>query len=177
MHIIAGKYKGMSLAYDKPWVRPTTSMARAGFFSSIGDDIVGARFLDLCTGTGAMAIEALSRGAAASVGIDARLELAKQNSTKLKVEGLTLYKNDVLRALEILERKGETFNIIFFDPPYAYEGIEDVVDNVSQSSVLLSGGVFAVEHDNKTHLPERLNQLIFYRRYDYGQSKITVYRV
>ncbi len=177
MHIVAGKYKGLSLAYDKPWIRPTTSMARAGFFSSIGDDIVDARFLDLCTGTGAMAIEALSRGASVSVGIDARLELAKQNAAKLKVEGLTLFKNDVLRALEILERKGESFNIIFFDPPYAYEGIEDVVENISRSSVLAADGVFAIEHDNKTHLPQTLNRLSFYRRYDYGQSKITVYRV
>ena len=177
MHIIAGIYKGLSLAYDKPWIRPTTSMARAGFFSSLGDEIVDARFLDLCTGTGAMAIEALSRGAFASVGIDARLELAKQNVAKLKVKGLSLYKNDVLRSLEILERKGEQFNIIFFDPPYAYEGISDVVEMISQSPVLLSGGVFAVEHDHKTPLPETLNRLIFYRRYDYGQSQITVYRI
>lgn len=176
MHIVAGIYKGLSLAYDKPWIRPTTSKARAGFFSSLGEEIVDARFLDLCTGTGAMAIEALSRGARASVGIDARVEVAKQNAVKLKVEGLSLYKNDALRAVEVLERKGEQFNIIFFDPPYAYDGLRDVVDRISQSLILLVGGVFAVEHDNKTPLPETLGRLTLYRRYDYGQSQITVYR-
>jgi 16S rRNA G966 N2-methylase RsmD len=109
------------------------------------------------------------------VGIDKRLEVVKENVVKLKVEGLTIYKNDALRAVEVLERKGEQFNIIFFDPPYAYDEIKEVVGKVSRSNILLPGGIFAVEHDNKTVLPETLGPLTFYRRYDYGQSQITVY--
>ena len=102
--------------------RPTLERLKEAIFSIIGDKIENAIFLDLYSGTGNISFEALSRGAKRSIMIEADKEALRviiENVNKLGVEEkCRAYKNDVLRAIEILEKKNEKFDVIFMDPPY-----------------------------------------------------------
>ena len=102
--------------------RPTLERLKEAIFSIIGNKIENSIFLDLYSGTGNISFEALSRGAKRSVMIEADKEALRviiENVNKLGVEEkCRAYKNDVLRAIEILEKKNEKFDVIFMDPPY-----------------------------------------------------------
>jgi 16S rRNA (guanine966-N2)-methyltransferase len=119
LRVVAGELKGRRLASPprrSADVRPTSDRAREALFAILGD-VSGARVLDLFAGTGALAIEALSRGAASAVLVDSDSRLARRN-----VEGLGLSDRcEVVRsdALRYLARAGETFDLVLCDPPYA----------------------------------------------------------
>ncbi len=123
MRIVSGRYKGLGLAYPKNRdFRPTQEKVRAAILNSLGARVQGAWFLDLCCGTGAMGIEALSRGAAGVVLVDTDVTFAKQNVAKvlafdpeLDVSCIQVIRGDVLRVLTRLDRP---FGAVFSDPPW-----------------------------------------------------------
>ncbi len=146
MRIISGKHKGKKLkSFDGFDVRPTSDRAREALFSMLNFDIIGSDFLDLCAGTGAMGLEALSRGANSVTFVDNSQESIKicdYNLKSIKENG-NIVKNDALSFLKTTNKK---FDVIFFDPPYAYNGIEEILKVVYERNLLKENGKFIYEH-------------------------------
>ncbi len=124
MRIIAGRFKGRRLAAPT-WegLRPTSDKLRETLFNVLAPRLAGARVLDLCAGTGAVGLEALSRGAAIVIAVDAdarAVALARRNAETCGVTAdYTIQTGDVLTALPRLDVAGP-FDIIYLDPPYAF---------------------------------------------------------
>jgi 16S rRNA (guanine966-N2)-methyltransferase len=119
MRVIAGIAGGIQLNVPKSGVRPTMDRVKGAIFSSLGDKVIGARVLDLFAGSGALGIEALSRGAASASFIEkdgTAIEVIERNLTKTKLRG-HVRRADVFGLLENVSG-GEQFDIIFADPPY-----------------------------------------------------------
>ena len=151
MRITSGTLKNRKIkSREGKETRPTLERIKEAIFSIIGDKITDARFLDLYSGTGNMAIEALSRGAGRAVMIEQDKEALRiiiDNVNVLKLdEKCRAYKNDVFRALEILGRKNEKFDIIFLDPPYKENITEKTLEKISESEILAEDGIIISEH-------------------------------
>lgn len=122
MHVTGGKFKGQTLICPKANVRPSSSQLKAALFNICQHFVEGAHFLDLFAGSGAVAIEALSRGAASAALVErSREALAciQKNLSKLGLQEVaTVCGGDVFRWLPKLAQKGARFSLIFVDPPY-----------------------------------------------------------
>ena len=119
MRVIAGSAGGIQLEVPKSGVRPTMDRVKAAIFSSLGDEIIGARVLDLFAGTGALGIEALSRGAASALFVDETVAAARtieQNLARAKLEG-RVRQQDVFAFLRTAAST-QPYRIVFADPPY-----------------------------------------------------------
>jgi 16S rRNA (guanine966-N2)-methyltransferase len=119
MRVIAGRAGGVRLAVPKAGVRPTMDRVKAAIFSSLGDVIIGARILDLFAGSGALGIEALSRGAVSALFVDEdrqSISAIEKNLAKAKFQA-QVRKQDVFDFLRRLS-SSEKFRVIFADPPY-----------------------------------------------------------
>lgn len=123
LRIIAGTFKGLLLKAPKgPSTRPTQGMLREAVFNICQNEIPGARFLDLFAGSGAMGLEALSRGAAHATLVEQNrnaIACIKENIASLHVENQTsLIPYDASRALALLAKQSVLFDIVYIDPPY-----------------------------------------------------------
>jgi 16S rRNA (guanine966-N2)-methyltransferase len=181
MRVIAGSAGGVRLAVPKRGVRPTTDRVKGAIFSSLGDAIIGARVLDLFAGSGALGIEALSRGAASAVFVEddrQTAEMIDQNLANTKLNG-RVRKQDVF---DFLRRalNAETFQIIFADPPYGKSQhgesyIEKLLDNESLPHLLESEGIFVLEkRPNETLFELKLWRVI--RQKHYGATEVLFLR-
>ncbi|MBO4534496.1 MAG: 16S rRNA (guanine(966)-N(2))-methyltransferase RsmD [Clostridia bacterium] len=154
MRVIAGKYKGRKLippvGYD---IRPTTDFTKETLFNILRDRIEGSRFLDLFGGSGALAIEALSQGAASVVVSDkdaTSVNLIRRNLQALGAS-CEVYRGDYADVARKLT--GRKFDIVMLDPPYAME-IAPVLKIVRECGLLAQGGVVVYEHDSHVVTPE-----------------------
>ena len=160
MRVIAGSAGGIRLAVPKRGVRPTMDRVKAAIFSSLGDAVIGARVLDLFAGSGALGIEALSRGASSAVFVEENrrsVEIIEVNLAKTKLSG-RIRQQDVFDFLR-LASSAETFQIIFADPPYekAKHGeryTEKLLTNGTLPRLLESAGVFVLEKRPNETLPK-----------------------
>jgi len=123
LRITAGEYRGRTIrTVPGQAVRPSPAMLREALFNIIGPQIQGSRFLDLCAGSGAVGIEALSRGAAHATLVDnhsTALAVIRHNLEALgALERATLLRKDAAHAPDDLARRGERFDFVFLDPPY-----------------------------------------------------------
>jgi 16S rRNA (guanine966-N2)-methyltransferase len=151
MRVIAGSAGGLRLAAPKRGVRPTMDRVKAAIFSSLGDTVIGARVLDLFAGSGALGIEALSRGAASVLFVEEdRQSIAaiKENLAKVNLTGRIRQEN----VFDFLRRSAgtENFQIIFADPPYEQTKsgeryTEKLLSNEVLPQLLDSDGVFVLE--------------------------------
>ncbi|HEX6045551.1 MAG TPA: 16S rRNA (guanine(966)-N(2))-methyltransferase RsmD, partial [Pyrinomonadaceae bacterium] len=170
MRIIAGAYKGRNLKSPPSMqVRPTSDRLRETLFNVIAPRIEDARFLDLCAGTGAVGIEALSRGAQYVTFVDrsrksCQLIESNVNLCRIPEEQYEIYQ----MAAEDFLRQSKTFSwdIVFFDPPYK----EDYLRTLE----LLQGFVI-VEHHHKNELPELIGNLHRIRVLKQGDSSLSFY--
>ncbi|MBF5044017.1 16S rRNA (guanine(966)-N(2))-methyltransferase RsmD [Aggregicoccus sp. 17bor-14] len=161
MRIVAGSARGRPLAGPKPTsshIRPTADRVRETLFNILGQTLEGLRVLDLYAGTGALGLEAVSRGAARAVLVDQdreALSLCRANTQALgfekQVEVLAL---PVARAADSLAKRGEPFDLVFADPPYAARMVEGVLELVAAGGLLAPGGQVVVEHDKRESAPE-----------------------
>ena len=151
MRVIAGSAGGLRLAVPETEVRPTMDRVKAAIFSSLHDRIVGARVLDLFAGTGALGIEALSRGAASATFVEenrAAVTAIEQNFVRTKLRG-RVRKQEVFAFLESAPAT-ERFDIIFADPPYEKtktggEFTRLLLENEQLAGLLEAGGIFVLE--------------------------------
>jgi 16S rRNA (guanine966-N2)-methyltransferase len=171
MRIIYGKYGRRR--FDKklpPGVRPTLDAAREALFNSLTNiiEFQGISVLDLCSGTGAMGIEALSRGAGSCTFVDASvksLNFTKEFLAYLKVPetDYTISKYDALKYIKKLDETAK-FDLILCDPPYNLDILNDILDEVSKRQILNVGGIIAVEYEPKYNIviPELFKEVYRY---------------
>ncbi|OGI09608.1 MAG: 16S rRNA (guanine(966)-N(2))-methyltransferase RsmD [Candidatus Margulisbacteria bacterium GWF2_35_9] len=172
MIVLSGIYKSKKLEFKSSLIRPTSSKVKEALFSIIGDTINGSHFLDLFCGTGAVGIEALSRGASEVVGIDLNINIASKNIKTLGLNSFKLYRNDSLRALDVLSKRKINFDLIFIDPPYDYPEYKALLLSISKFDILKTGGKLFVEMDSIDLADEKFNSLKHIKTYGYGQTKI-----
>ena len=154
MRVIAGKARRIQLkSMEGMNTRPTTDRIKETLFNMLSQDIYGCHFLDLFSGSGAIGIEALSRGADLAVFVEKNPKAAaciKENLAFTKLaEGGKLLNMDVLQALHSLEGKG-AFDIIFMDPPYNKELERQVLEYLQDSTVADENTLIIVEADLET---------------------------
>jgi 16S rRNA (guanine966-N2)-methyltransferase len=160
--------------------RPTPARVREAVFNIWQGEISDCRWLDLCAGSGAMGAEALSRGAARVVGIEqsARAcDIIRQNWQQIAEHGqqFQLLKGDVLQRLKGL--RGQQFERIYFDPPYASELYQPVIEAIAAYQLLAAGGEMAVEHQsNQFPLQTLPSTLTINREKVYGNTALTFLR-
>jgi 16S rRNA (guanine(966)-N(2))-methyltransferase RsmD len=161
--------------------RPTSDRLRETLFNILAPRIRSARFLDLCAGSGAVGIEALSRGAAQATFVDQSRPMCALIETNLAAlksdDGFEVVFAEALEFLRRRVKKGsEPFDIIFFDPPYAgdYEVLLTYLDEHTES-LLAKDGVMIVEHYRKIPLPEEFGRLKHYRVVKQGDSCLSFY--
>jgi len=192
LRIIAGKYRGRNLKSPPSLqVRPTSDRLRETLFNVIAPRIQGARFLDLCAGSGAVGIEALSRNAAhvtlvdrsrkMSALIEANVELcriAKEERQVVQMEA-TEFLRQILRMSSTSSRgKSEPWDIVFFDPPYAEDYLPILnIFGAHSATLLTESGLLVVEHLHKNPLPDELNTLRRTRVLKQGDSALSFYGV
>jgi 16S rRNA (guanine(966)-N(2))-methyltransferase RsmD len=177
MRVIAGELGGQQLVAPRGWkVRPTSDRAREAIFSVLGTRVADARVLDLYCGTGALAIEALSRGAAGATLVDRDTRAAVGNVERLGLaERVELVRADVSRWLESREGGEEepVFDLVFVDAPYR------LADRVGQEldsrlpGLLSEGGRAIVESGARR--PLRIDSLPCLRRRRYGAADVSIY--
>lgn len=173
MRVIAGRAGGVRLVSPKSGVRPTMDRVKAAIFSSLGEIIIGARVLDLFAGTGALGIEALSRGAESALFVEEdRQSIAsiERNLDKTRLSG-RVRNTDVFRFLKNAATSGERFHIIFADPPYekteSGDGFtERLLGNEALPGLLEREGIFVFEKRPGEKLGEtKLWKLLRQKRY------------
>lgn len=153
MRIIAGRYKSVRLFSPKSQnVRPTSDRVRETIFSVLSNKVVDSNILDLFAGTGALGIEALSRGAQNATFVD--FSQISQNIVRKNFEKLGIKHNFVKDRVEnFIKRKiNGVFDIIFFDPPYYYERKESLVSAVLSHRLLAESGLIVFEMGSKERL-------------------------
>lgn len=156
MRVIAGKARRLNLVAPNEKVRPTTDRTKETLFNIINNDIPGAKVLDLFAGSGALGIEALSRGADGCWFFDNykdSIDCIKINleHTKL-IEKARVFKYDYVKALETLGFEKRQFNLIFIDPPYNM-GLEDkAITKIQELDLLADDGIIVIESDLKADL-------------------------
>ena len=177
MRVIAGSAGGIRLAVPKRGVRPTMDRVKGAIFSSLGDVIIGARVLDLFAGSGALGIEALSRGAASTVFVEGNRQTAEmidQNLANTKLNG-RVRNQDVFDFLRQASN-AEKFRIIFADPPYektkhGESHTEKLLNTESLPSLLEPGGIFVLEKRPSETVSE-LNLWRVIRQKNYGATEV-----
>src|SRR5438552_5173385 len=177
MRVIAGSVGGIRLAVPKRGVRPTMDRVKAAIFSSLGDIIAGARVLDLFAGSGALGIEALSRGACSVVSVEAdrqSAEIIEGNLARTKLNG-RVREQDVFDFLQHASG-AEIFDVVFADPPYekteaGERFTEKLLANEALFQLLDPDGIFVLEKRPAEALPEtKLWRLI--RQKTYGATEV-----
>ena len=178
MRVITGKARGIQLKTpDGMLTRPTADRVKEALFSIINFDIPGARVLDLFGGTGQLGIEALSRGAASAVFVDAREDscrLIRENLKRTKLEkDAKVIRSDYL---DYLNRCREQYNIILLDPPYAEVFLENAIKRITEIDILQSDGIIVAERPLGKELPWEFEGYTRSKDYKYGKVLLTIYR-
>jgi 16S rRNA (guanine(966)-N(2))-methyltransferase RsmD len=184
MRIIAGKYRGRRLkSPPSDRTRPTSDRLRETLFNVIAPRIEGARFLDLCAGTGAIGIEALSRGAEHVTFVDQSRQMCELIETNVSALSAPTSEFAIVNAdaFDFLrKRKSGTalLDSIFFDPPYSAE-YERVLNFIGEHACQLLTGdaVVVVEHRKQRLLSEEFGLLKRYRELKQGDSVLSFYRL
>jgi 16S rRNA (guanine966-N2)-methyltransferase len=159
--------------------RPTSDRLRETLFNILAPWIDGSRFLDICAGSGAVGIEALSRGASEATFIEFSRDACAVIAANLKTVGLadreTIERRGALAALKSLEQASKQFDIAFFDPPYSSGIYHDVMRQLGSGKVIAPGGVVVVEHRAKTSLQPEYEKLHRVRELKQGESSLAFY--
>ncbi len=180
MRVIAGRLRGRRLfVLPDLSIRPTIGRLRESFFDIVQDRIDGARFLDLCAGSGSIGIEALSRGAAHVTFVEKSHRAAQVLRRNLDHCGLTdgyrLLQADIFQEIPRLARDGEPFDLIYFDPPYFRDLYHRTLELLSECALLAPEGLLAANHFKKTPLPDACGRLQCVREVQHGDSVLSFY--
>ncbi|HEX6329773.1 MAG TPA: RsmD family RNA methyltransferase [Actinomycetota bacterium] len=181
MRVIAGSAKGVRLAPVPPGVRPVSDRAREGLFSSLGQTVRDAVTLDLYSGTGALGIEALSRGAARSTFVErsrSALAVLRENLARTRLDDRAdVVASEVARFLMRDDDGGRTFHLVLADPPY--DAAPEEVDSVLASLAggwLRSGWAVALTRRRGSSMPVIPVDWAVARRLEYGDTAVLIFR-
>lgn len=184
MRVIAGAYGGRRLvAVPGALTRPTADRVREALFSRLQSRyaMAGISVLDLFAGTGALGIEAISRGAGRVVSVERSRQAARvllENLRSLGLEGRAeLVVRDFEAALAELERSGRVFEGVFVDPPYGQGFALRTLERMAASALLARGAWVSVETAEEEALPTVVGRLVCVREDVYGDTKLTLYEL
>lgn len=174
MRVIGGAWRSRRLSGPPEGVRPTSDRVRESLFARLGD-VTGARVLDLFAGTGALAIEALSRGAERAVLVDraaASLEVLRRNLLALDVgDRAEVVGGDALRLIPRLGERGP-FDLVFLDPPYAWDGLAELLVRIVSHDLLAPDALVVVEGAKRHSLAPPAGLSLEDERV-YGDTRVT----
>jgi 16S rRNA (guanine966-N2)-methyltransferase len=182
VRVVAGSAKGVRLASVPAGVRPLSDRAREGLFSSLGAEVPGARVLDLYAGTGAMGIEALSRGALLAVFVDRShdaLAAVYANLERARVaDRATVVPSQVLSFLARADAPADPFDLVFLDPPYETGGpdLDQVMAELDAGWVGEEDWTVVLTRGRKSSTPVIPLHWLAARELRYGDSYLTLYR-
>ena len=185
MRVIAGQYRSRPLqSLPGSDLRPTSDRLRETLFDVLAasGNLSDCVWLDLFAGTGAVGIEALSRGARQVYFVDSvkkHARLLRENLSSLGItEGFEVHEREVGKTLPLLESTGVVCDYCFLDPPYRMHGAyERTLGYLSQSRLLQPASIVVAEHDKKFDPGERFGALVRYRRLDQGDASLSFYRL
>ncbi len=181
MRIIAGMYKGFKLhTFPGNQIRPTPSKVREAIFDMVSAKVVGSDFLDLFAGTGAIGIEAISRGAKSVtfIEIDRKaIGLIKNNLTKIYQHNFfNIIKLDYIQAITLLSNDHKKFDIIFLDPPYYNKNyIYKALQLIDQTDIIKDGGIVIAQHSTHIAIKDNYDNIFCFKEKKYGNSTITIF--
>lgn len=175
LRIIGGSERGLPITEPRGFrLRPTSGLVREAIFNILGERVVGARVLDLYAGTGALGLEALSRGAAELVLVEgerAACEAILQSLGRAGyTERATLIRGRLPAALGPVSGQ---FDVVLVDPPYNVRGAEETFAQLPRC--MAEGGLIVYEHASRYNPPERPEGLLRLERRTYGDSAIALY--
>lgn len=187
MRVISGAAKGRQLrTVQGREIRPTADRVRESLFNILAPRVVEADFLDLFAGSGAVGIEALSRGARSCVFVELVTSHLAVVAANLKATGLIdkadLLRRDARAAVRDLARRGRRFHLIFIDPPYAQGLAAEALQAIAAEGLLGTGGWAICEHHRKDALPEQFpgsaiaGGLHKFRELVFGETVLSLYR-
>lgn len=182
MRVIAGSQKGRRLIPPRgSGVRPTADRVKEALFSILGERTIGARFLDLYAGTGAIGIEALSRGATRATFVEpdqASLRVLRANLDRC---GMATFADVRPRTVEAFLRRprqpDSVYDIIFADPPYHEDSGLKLLPSLDRAAIMTRDSIVILEHFNKVTVPPEVGRLIRKRQYSYGDTILSVFGV
>jgi 16S rRNA (guanine966-N2)-methyltransferase len=183
MRIVAGTARGRTLAAPKSddVIRPTADRVRETVFNVLGQRCDGLTVLDLFSGTGALGLEAVSRGAVKAVLVDRgreALQLCRQNADALRFGAqVEIIAGGALETIAALGKQGRVFELVFSDPPYALNAGVPVLEALAAAKVVGEGGVVVIEHGRDEGLPEQLAGFQRIDERDFGTAVVSIFRL
>jgi len=180
MRVIAGALKGRRLAPVKGLIRPTGAKVREAIFNILGETAADAKVLDLFAGTGALGIEALSRGAQEAVFVEDHPESLKVLRRNLETLGL-LDRTRVMpiavnAALKKLAAQAAVFNLAFLDPPYGFDKAAAALEALAAAGIMAPEAWVVAEHSRRDTLPEAAGSLQRRELRRYGDTQVAFYQ-
>lgn len=179
MRVVAGEAKGHRLQAPKGMeTRPTSDKVREAIFGMLSDVVVDRTVLDLFAGTGALGIEALSRGAESAVFVERRgpaCQVIRANLRHTRLEDRAqLLCMPVERALSLLD---EPFGLVLLDPPYAYPQLPAIMETIGGARVIGDDTVVVFEHSPRFSVDGRYGRLALRRQRVYGDTAVSIFGV
>ncbi|MBW2703608.1 MAG: 16S rRNA (guanine(966)-N(2))-methyltransferase RsmD [Deltaproteobacteria bacterium] len=176
MRVVAGTLRGRRLKTPEGRsIRPTTDRIREAIFNLLGPDLGACCALDAFAGTGALGIEALSRGVDRVTFVDKdpmAQALVRENLKRCGLEGLAeLLRSD---ALGVLKQRGSEFGLIFLDPPYGQDLVLQALENLVKLK-LMEGLRVVCECEAQLELPERVGRLRRIKQRRYGDTQVAIF--
>jgi 16S rRNA (guanine966-N2)-methyltransferase len=181
VRVLAGTLKGQRLVTPTgPATRPTADRVRIACLDTLMPYLAAGPLLDLFAGSGAVGIEALSRGAPSAVFVETdprALRALRENLERLGLgERARVLRADAERAVEALVRRGERFAVVFLDPPYGSPRAEPALLAVADGALLARGAVVVLQHAAKSPPPEAPGALSAWKARRFGETTLTFFR-
>ncbi|MFB1051913.1 16S rRNA (guanine(966)-N(2))-methyltransferase RsmD [Paraliobacillus sp. JSM ZJ581] len=183
MRVVAGTYKGHRIeTVPNKLTRPTTDKVKEALFQMIGPFFDGGVFLDLFAGSGALGIEAISRGMNQGVFVDQQakaIQTIYSNIKKLNMDKqVEVYRTDAFRALKAAGKRGLVFDIIFLDPPYKKVSYEKLLKQINHFKLCNEKTIVVCEHDGREKLSDHIEAFNKIKSETYGSgTSITLYQL
>lgn len=186
MKISGGRLKGRNIAVKSKLgrkcrsLRPTSSKVREAIFNILRESVIDSVFLDLYAGTGAVGMEALSRGAGTVFFVESDFESADKIQKTLNDIGMAEKANVIRKKasdfVNAAEQNSMKFDILFLDPPYYSNELENMLCLISEKRLVNDNGIILAEHSSKTNLPLETGDIIQKKNYKYGDTMLTLFR-
>ncbi len=181
MRIIGGEKGGRKLArWQGEGIRPLRDRVRTALFDTLGEAVVGAEVLDLFAGTGAVGLEALSRGASHATFVDSSpraIRIIRENAKKLGYSHrVEILRSDAAEAIHKLARMGRKYDLVFIGAPYERGVAAQALQALSEALPLRPGAIVVAETFHKDELFNAYPPLLLYDSRTYGETRLTYFR-
>ena len=184
MKIIGGQLKGRNF-YMPEGIRPTQGIVRKALFDILGQDMEGVVLLDLFAGSGAVGLEAISRGAAKATIVEkdpkcvdvitGNINLLSIKADEAGVLPFEIIHTDAFAAIKLFVRQDKKFDVIFIDPPYGRGLAKKALKTLEGYDILQPNCTVVIQHEKSEILPEKQGRFLLFRQKKYGSTFLTIY--